>query len=505
MTRTLVPTSTQKSGTGWPGPPAHEVILERLGQVTLEIDLLDDGGGARMYQEFPSDGETHQRQLLWFARVDVRRPALVASGLFAVPPDLLFNPAQGGKEALDPFLRAGSSLIRQEGENPAGPAPDPFAKALLVLQRHLAARLIPAAAALAARFSGPLRWWVYDQVARDETGRLAQMAQVCPGLLILANGWKERHPERQEALLAMIKAGVKLAKILDAVSGMMVPSLIPADLWPHQRVRIMRAGPLIGPAQLMRRPLPEMVGDDIPDDPPGNRAWFDLQDAAAKVVDQALVGPPRRSFLAFLSRHAVELRNLPDKRSSLPQWLSELCDYVRATDRHPGRNTPPARLVEESRRWHDRQEYLGVPRFLGRGGATSSIHSPKPPPEQPLEPGPARPFQRWSLDGDVIHFIPTAGDLEAESVRMQHCVTSYVLRAVAGEVQIFHAEVRGEPVTLEIVFPYGAPVLKQAKGVRNARPGEGPQQGIRIWLEDLFRAVKAAPRGPAPKLKGKFA
>lgn len=88
--------------------------------------------------------------------------------------------------------------------------------------------------------------------------------------------------------------------------------------------------------------------------------------------------------------------------------------------------------------------------------------------------------------------------------RMRHCVASYAAMAVQGKVQIFHGEVGGEPVTIEIAFRNGKPALRQACGIRNARPGPKPMRIIQKWFEDLFLALSRTAGGRLPHLTGRF-
>ncbi|NLI79481.1 MAG: hypothetical protein GX442_23925 [Candidatus Riflebacteria bacterium] len=53
---------------------------------------------------------------------------------------------------------------------------------------------------------------------------------------------------------------------------------------------------------------------------------------------------------------------------------------------------------------------------------------------------------------------------------MHHCVAIHAPEAVRGEVQIFHADFAGEPVTIMIACQGRRPALREASGVSNAPP-----------------------------------
>ncbi|MBF0503210.1 MAG: PcfJ domain-containing protein [Candidatus Riflebacteria bacterium] len=480
--------------------------FEFQGTLVLEAELLNVGARARLFRTTPSiDGITNRRPL-WFLTVNVRPPLVMRSGLMRQLPDLLFDKDAVRHDSLDSFLRAPMSLIRFDNPDIKGSKladPEEVTSSLLEIQRHLITLLLPVAAETAALFpsGSSMRWWIYELIANDESGRMAQMAKVCPGVLILAMAIQASHPAKMSELLDMTAAGVKLGKILDTASEIFATGPKASELGQIQRIRIARAGPFVPPSLLMSVPDGGIVPEDIPDDPKDNLAWFKAQIIAEERANNLLAGPCLKSFMAFISRHAVELwRIAKTARMSFEQLITQLCDYARATDRYPGRTTSPEKLLQESRQWHDRQEYLRLRMPPERRGEASREISP----EQPLDPGPIGAFQTWKLGEDVIRFLPTAGDLLEESRRMHHCVASYASKAIQGNTHIFHAEIAGEPSTIELSFSNGKPTLRQAAGIKNKKPREEAMNTIKLWFEDLFMALMASTRGTTPRLNGQF-
>lgn len=84
-----------------------------------------------------------------------------------------------------------------------------------------------------------------------------------------------------------------------------------------------------------------------------------------------------------------------------------------------------------------------------------------------------------------IRFIETVKDLLDESDAMHHCVASFAWRAVKGEVQLFHGDIDGQAVTIEVTCPSGKPLLGQVKGIANLEPDSRVRNVIASWLIDL--------------------
>ncbi|MCR9296025.1 MAG: PcfJ domain-containing protein, partial [bacterium] len=85
-----------------------------------------------------------------------------------------------------------------------------------------------------------------------------------------------------------------------------------------------------------------------------------------------------------------------------------------------------------------------------------------------------------------VHFLSTVGAIRSESKRMQHCVNSYVDKAVSGECFLFHVEYRCDCATVELA-PSGE--VRQARGPNN-QPNKATayaEQVLGEWAKRLTR------------------
>lgn len=189
-----------------------------------------------------------------------RRPLHLAAGVLACQP--------GAEEQIADMKRA----IRQ-----------------VVL--HLEALLVPRSVLAARAFIEPGIWWfVYEVTASDPSGRVAQLAESCPGLLIMARGLRyEKAGEVCKQIFKEVVRGRCLNELLDIAAhawtlhhlDLCARRCLPAPatierkrLARDQRQRIMRASPLVPFGLLLRPPPPSMVPEDIPRDPERNKSWY---------------------------------------------------------------------------------------------------------------------------------------------------------------------------------------------------------------------------------------
>lgn len=360
-----------------------------------------------------------------------------------------------------------------------------------------AARLLVAAAAyvppdpdlraLAASRPFPatdmLHAFVYDAVTQDLTGRLAQMVDVCPGLLAFARGLATRGGEdRVQELLTAIVQGRKLGAILD----------LAVEAWARQQARsepsrpapslreraiqrqwIRHADACLPPALLWGRFVPGLVIEDIPRQAEIQQRWFEI------TTHEALWPPPRgaqapvsearhRRFVAFLSKHWAFFDGVVSfYLGPLEELLPEIIDFLGATGQTPDRSSDPVDVFSEFRSWRE-------------GGR---------PEEDDLKPFPAetaldiRGLSCWEEDGTRIRPLGRVAELIDEGCKMQHCVADYAGRAVNGKVQIFH--LTGPSTELTVMTERRSDNLKllMALGQSNRPLRSEEETLLRRWLE----------------------
>ncbi|MBF0501951.1 MAG: PcfJ domain-containing protein [Candidatus Riflebacteria bacterium] len=478
------------------------VSIDGPGRHLLIVDLHERGVRVRLIGRKRIKNGLQERAAYWpLLELNVRPPVYIRARVTA---DLwhTFNPKEAMNGPLDALLEAFPKYL-------ANIAPachnmkrkqsvlDAIDGALRIIQRHIAGLLVPHACDAISRFPNDkcARWEIYEMTANDQTGRIAQLATTCPGILIIARGIGTRDKHALDELLAMIVSGVRLGRILNKAVNLWARfSESETDLHKHQRTRIACAGPLIPADLLWAQPVGQVVIEDVPDDPTENLKWYLLQ-AYAKSVAGRLPGSKRNGFFSFVSRHTPSiitmLRINPDEcvRHAWPNiQLSEIIDYIMATARFPKRATSLERLIGDSRAWHQRQRYLEA---------------------QQLEvlvfaPGLIATLRLWKSEHGEISFISNGSQLRKESERMCHCVASYAGEAASGKVKIFHGDFIDEQATIAIRWEYDLPVIIQATGVSNAPLSERARKIVEAWLADLTEAIKASQNGKKPVLSGRF-
>ena len=159
--------------------------------------------------------DSGQLTILWEADVQMRGPArarvsasLEGAQLATVdglPLDLVSAPLGWAAEAVDTLPASeGAAFLTAMG------------RSLEQVARHLRALAVGIAADAARAFPrrGGMQWFIYTAVANDPTGRLAQLATRCPGVLILCKGLAD-HCASSAAREVLVEAarGVRLARL----------------------------------------------------------------------------------------------------------------------------------------------------------------------------------------------------------------------------------------------------------------------------------------------------
>lgn len=487
------------------------VKIGTQGKFSLRVELSIGGATASLSEPPDATSETDEPRLLWSFKASLHPPVN-----WGVRPTLLFDIDAEVKNVLDNFLTNGLRNLCYR-EYPSTRIEFLSRKevidSLFTIQRHLIASLLPTPTEAARVFpsSSSLRGKTYQWAANDETGRISQMVKICPGIFILGSKLPSRISRSASGeltlfdefgeILKMITAGKKLSAILDytvKVWRTYVNRKMTNKQIRNQRIRIARAGPLVLPEDLWEICPNEVIEQDIPSHPIENRIWFDFQQILS---ERDPLGPwtldpsQKKRYFGFISRHTIELARLfkvaesVDPSDTIRSELRSFLDYLRVTGRHLGRDSKPERVFEESRNWH-RTIHL--------------VKAGKIPPTQTLKFNGLDRFKKWSCGNDVISLLLTVEDLTKESEKMEHCVRTYALNAVTGKLQIFHADISGEPYTVSLSISAREPILQEMSGFRNKRPGEVARQVIGWWIEDLVAVLKGRKGLRPPRLKGRF-
>jgi PcfJ-like protein len=367
---------------------------------------------------------------------------------------------------------------------------------------HAADRCDPDARRIALRFLPHARWFVYQRLTWDRSGRLAQLAASCPGAVLFALALRDCSGSDEaiaasERLLAGAVAGRKLKAILDeALESWLrlaeepreplkdapwarVRAAAPAErerIRRQQRLLVRRASSRVPTTLLWLPPPLHFAPEDIPPDVRGTAAWFRATKAAA------LMGPhPRLSeeaqllLSAFCSRHAVALKRLAHE--GVPVLRHEIIDHVAATGRAPERDSSPERVVADARRWHAEMAQAQGVADLGGQLAIDGLHDIRE--DTPL---PAAPFPAWSDHEISVRPLTTVGELFAEGRKMRHCVASYLGSILSGTYAIYSATVRDAPLTIALRTHGPRWYLAELKRFANREPTCYDHRAVARWL-----------------------
>jgi hypothetical protein len=401
---------------------------------------------------------------------------------------------------------------------------------------HLQSQLEPSLATLARRFHQGLRFPVYEALAADSTGRLAQLAASAPGALAFALTHAHRSDESGHAAALAFRGAVLRGEKLDRALGPLLEdwstfglrrtpprrrgrhgarpdvfsafATAPADersaRLAHQRLLLRRAAHPVGGTLLWLPPPLDFAPEDIPSTARAQLRWFKAVKRWSAFttwrpdVPRAL----QRGFVRWLSAHAVGLAahkgtsaiGLFDRARAAGVLLRRgqpLDAVLRRLNppQPPPPPAPPGDAGEEAASWE-----LRVARLVGAHPERASRA-----PDGTLDVRLPAPFP--GCDSPVLKVTPlaTASALRAEGQQMAHCVASYLEQASEGRSFFFAAEAEGMRLTVQVNGPDHAPALGPFLGRRNGAPSPEAAARIRHWWEDTASAC-----GLVPMLEHRF-
>lgn len=376
---------------------------------------------------------------------------------------------------------------------------------LLLVHQHLCSLMDPAARAVAERFTfgSGLRWFIYEATVNDPSGHVAQAADTCPGLLIVAGHMLALGLDVQShRIVEGLCHGRPLARVLasaiddwaSAIGGRRREDC--ATAIEAQRLRIRRASTLVPPALLWPPCHDRVIPEDIPAEPKDNLTWFELMHAVGAVAADPRLSPRQRTALgAFASHHALRFaagihRAAARPGASAETVLASLVDYLAATNRVPARSTDPDDLLHESLAWH---------REVWRRPYVSGLRV-----DIALSTEAARGCETWVKDDDRVRLIKTAYELDAEAYRMRHCVASYLSAAMKGEAILFHAKIAKSEMTVHLRPSDAGFAIVQAAGRANRKLSAREGAVLTVWLADLNEVQRCRHSDDEPELQGEF-
>ena len=364
---------------------------------------------------------------------------------------------------------------------------------------------------IALRYPNHMRVWLYRQLAADTSGRLVQVAVACPGALTFAYGLGAfgRSPGSRLAVGRFLRGAIEgrpLNSILDeAVTAWAAWAVRRASnprtpeglrrYWQWfaelqsaeresmqraQRQLIRRAGFGVPSLTLWLPPPPAFAPEDIPTGKRPNARWFRMMKCLRRVlVERDDVSPDQvHDLCMFVSLHAVWLHRCDEACPGDYARITRLLDYARALNVWPRRSTSATRYVAAADTWHDHfEEIRQVAQLAAESGErmVDADGNPLPFPEPPC-PG-------WRSGEDTLVPLRTVEEVLVEGNRMHNCIASRVGEALLSRAFLYHGEVGGKPLSIQIAREGEGYRLVEAAGLSNARL-RAPQK--RVLREFLF-------------------
>jgi hypothetical protein len=363
---------------------------------------------------------------------------------------------------------------------------------------------------IALRFPAHMRMWLCRQLAADTSGRLAQLARACPGALIFAYALaKLGHRAGVGA------AGAKLLR--DAVAGRGLNELLddavaawaagaerlaqnqraPGErhlIWQRvaaarggerqallraQRLLIRRAGAGVPSRTLWLPPPLAFAPEDIPARKLENARWFRVMKCFPPLLvsHEGLLLEYGRNICLFLSRHALLLHKREDLGHSDHSRISSLLDYVRAINDWPRRSSSATRLFEAAETWHRQIEQVQLMADAGRMVGQSLVGA-----DGKTLPLPEPPCPGWRSGDDHIVPLHTVEEVLAEGAHMHNCVASHIPQVLANTAALYHGEITGKPLTIQIAPAISGYRVVEAKTFANDEPTAAQMRVLREFI-----------------------
>ena len=372
---------------------------------------------------------------------------------------------------------------------------------------------------IALRFPAHMRMWLCRHLAADTSGRLAQLAQACPGALIFAYalaklGHRAGVGAAGGKLLRDAIAGRGLNEILDdAVAAWATGAVRLAQnqrapgerhlIWQRvvdarggerqallraQRLLIRRAGAGVPSRTLWLPPPLAFAPEDIPARKLENARWFRVMKCFSPLLVsyEGLLLEYGRNICLFLSRHALSLHKREDLGHSDHSRISSLLDYVRAINDWPRRDSSATRLFEAAETWHRQIEQAQLMADAGRMVGQSLVGA-----DGKTLPLPEPPCPGWHSGQDRIVPLRTAEEVLAEGAHMHNCVASYIPKVLANTAALYHGEIAGKPLTIQIAPAISGYRVVEAKTLGNAEPTAAQMRVLREFIAHFCGGVIA--------------
>jgi hypothetical protein len=337
-------------------------------------------------------------------------------------------------------------------------------------------------------------WFVYEAVVNDPTGRVSQMVDFCPGLLIIAKGIRDLGNGTQCAqIFEAIQRGERLGRILDLAVELwfaflstspyprpwMDPSMNTRKKAQLQRQRIRHAGKLVSPRLLMSPFLPGFTAADIPRDPISNRKWYEITRNQLQrpfcadeeeQADQLLLFRQLSGLGSFLSSHWKVLdRQARERDYGWEILVQEFFDILYESGQWLSRRIDPLSVLQICRAWHNKMNILLVSEVF---------------PDKVLSEA---TFNTWVSHDAMIRHLKTVGELIHVSLIMHHWIIHFLINQIVFDLGylFFHAIIKGNPLMVIARHSNNGLENLDASGMCNRPATPEENEVLTAWLTDL--------------------
>ena len=456
------------------------------GRLKIEVALLRRGAEARLVslaeEVGPGVGTPYEH---WYASLLIRPPVRArlklesAFGRARTEDIPVPGPGVDRDWLASPLLARplAEAMHVGGGDMPRGGAAA-IRGALQAMAHHLEGLWDTAGLEAAGRFPLALgaRWWIYASTVNDPTGRVAQMARSCGGLLLCMALDARRAGALASDLLRGGGEGARLNRLLDRAQAAWAeanrrhpvrPRHVGEVEFAAQRLRIRRACPSVPPSLLFNGVPGRLAPEDVPAGEQDRLEWFRATSGAGMARARERLSVAQLDGLArFLS---FNWRWVRAKRRELgrgwPAYLDHLVDYLIVSGRRLCRRNAPARLEARVRQWGQQLSWRRTPHL---SETVLPLHG----------------LQPWQGARGTFAPLRTVGDLVEESARMNHCVAAFADWALSGRVIFAHGDIDGAPVTvsLRVDMAAGRYCLMEAAGAHNRPLDPEEMAAVRQWL-----------------------
>lgn len=359
---------------------------------------------------------------------------------------------------------------------------------------------------IARRYPTAVRLRLYRWMRADATGRFAQLAEVCPGAILLAFACQEGRRHHQSGLEAPRPDVIRLI-FDDAIAGVPLPKLLArgvAAVNPHPRthrahVTMLRyAGPR-APSGSLAGPFAVVVPVEIPSAVRKNALWYRAMHA---IPECSSPSPPRlaSAFARIVSRDIESIIALRSEGRGAESLVFSVYAFFLERGKVPGTSRRFRDLHNEARRWFRRLKrerdalvrepmMLLIPGWDGEEpvdfGSAPSI--PRPPPGFVVPPGPMpdAPLRRPDVS---VRPLVSLEELEREGREMSHCVGSQWPSLVTGASIYYSVIIGGARLTLSFMRRDGGWVTAGFFGMANRHPTGAERAAVAPWLASIAPA-----------------